>query len=140
MAIDSPLTQATWKAHLVAAGSTATKAPAFQKVVEQVIASGVSAGEVKKFLAERNDVFGDDAVQIAKRAGEALLDQTSPKRQTNAPATGVKAHAVRFAGLPWFQRVTLPQPPVLLIGKGDSVVVDGERFSQSDVAALLRAA
>jgi hypothetical protein len=161
VAID--LNAQAWKARLMEARSTSTPrsiaGPAFQKVVEQVLASGVKASDVKKFLTERKDVFGDDAVQTAMRAGEALLDQTSPKRSVlkGTPAAGdteagkgVKAHAVRFAalpldglpsdGLPWFQRVALPQPPVLLTSKGDSVVVDGERFSAADVAALLRAA
>ena len=143
-----------WKTRLVDAQTKATArvsardaAPTreLQKVVEQVIASGVSPSEVRRFLVEHDDVFGDDAVQIARRAGEAFLDQTSPRRQApiseSGPASSsVKAHAVRFPAVPWFQRVSLPLPPAVLLGGGDVVVVDGERFSQGDVAALLRSA
>jgi hypothetical protein len=114
--------------------------PELQSVVEQVIASGVSATEVKAFLNEHQDVFGDDA---ARRAGEAKLFQAAPKASDSAVASGVvsvKPHALRCAGLPWFQRVSLPEPPIELQGRGDDVVVDGERFSPSELLALLRAA
>ncbi len=137
MAIDpKTLPSQPWKARLVEA-QTKTSTPALQHVVEQVIASGVSATEVKAFMSERPDVFGADA---GRRAGEAFLDQGNPKLNEQPQAGGVKAHAVRFAALPWFQRVSLPELPILLQGKGDVVVVDGERFSQSDIAALLRSA
>lgn len=140
MAIDAnSLTATPWKAHLTATRESAGK-PAFEQAVKQVIASGVSPTEVKTFLAEHKDVFGDDAQQVARRASEALLNQSGPRLASTPTSTGVKAHTVRFAALPWFQRVTLPQPPILLHGKGDVVVVDGERFSQHDVAALLSAA
>ena len=140
-----------WKSRLINAQAKAKKAssssPTLQKAVEQVIAAGVPATEVKRFLAEHNDVFGDDALQAARRASESMLDSGKQAAVPPEPTTGVKAHAVRFqtttGAVPWFQRASvlaLPQPAIVLHGKGDVVVVDGERFSHSDLAALLRAA
>ena len=128
-----------WKARLLDAQTTASVASA----VEQVIASGVSATEVRTFIAEHKDVFGDDAVHLARRAGEALLDQTSPKLRAKPSAGGVKAHEVRFAALPWFQRASLTQPPLHLTANANAnanIVVDGETFSPRDILTLLRSA
>ncbi len=145
-----------WKARLL--DQTTRASPAFPQVVRQVIqeaiAGGVPASEVKRFVAEHQDVFGDAAheagLQAAKKAAEALLDSTSPRLPASAHGStppGVKAHALRLdpgaaTKTAWFQKATLPSlPPSLLTGtlkgKGDAVVVDGERFTASDVAALL---
>lgn len=138
-----------WKSRLL----ETTKAKAsFEKplaqVVQQVVADGhASLAEVKSFLAEHKDVFGDKGEQAAKKAAEALLDSTSPKMALPSSSTtqGMKAHALRFdpamtksGALPWFATVQLTAPPVTLVGKGEPVVVDGERFTAQDVAALLK--
>lgn len=146
-----------WKARLLDTKTRSTSPAAAQDAVQQVIADVVAGGvplsEVKRFVREHRDVFGDDGLQAAKRAAEALLDQTSPKLSTNSlpsqspVSAGVKAHALRFdptSALPWFQKTNLPTLPLTLVGpltgKGEPVVVDGERFSASDVAALLQLA
>ena len=103
----------------------------------------MSATEVRTFIAEHKDVFGDDAVHLARRAGEALLDQTSPKLRARPSTGGVKAHEVRFAALPWFQRASLTQPPLHLTANANAnanIVVDGETFSPRDILTLLRSA
>lgn len=126
-----------WKSRLI---ETKTKAPtSFEHVVRQVVADGsASLAEVKGFLAQHKDVFGDDGQQAAKKAAETLLDSTSPKMA--APTTtGLKAHNLRGASA-WHGRVQLPSPPVVLIGRGEPVTVDGERFTQHDVAELLKLA
>ncbi len=137
-----------WKNRLLE--TTRTRAPLAQ-AVEAVVANGqASLAEVKSFLAERKDVFGDSGEQAAKKAAEALLDSTSPKMalpnspsSPTGPAQGMKAHAVRFdptSALPWFAKVQLTAPVVTLQGKGDAVVVDGEKFTAHDVAELLKLA
>lgn len=135
-----------WKNRLLE--TTRTRAP-LEQAVAQVVANGqASLAEVKSFLAERKDVFGDGE-QAAKKAAEALLDVTSPKRAlpSSSTAPGLKAHSVRFeptfepgASLPWFAKVQLPAPAITLQGKGEPVVVDGERFTAQDLAALLQLA
>ena len=123
-----------WKSRLI---ETKTKAPtSFEHVVRQVVADGsASLAEVKGFLAQHKDVFGDDG-QAAKKAAETLLDSTSPKLAA-ATTTGLKAHNLRGVQ-PWHGRVQLPSPPVVLVGRGEPVTVDGELFTQSDVAELLK--
>ncbi len=140
-----------WKAKLLETRTASQQASphAFQQVVQQVIAAGVPASEVKRFVAEHQDVFGAGAHDQAKKAAEALFDQTSPRLlPSSQTGAGVKAHALRLdpgSALPWFQKATLPTLPSstllgALKGKGDVVVVDGERFSASDVAALMQLA
>jgi hypothetical protein len=139
-----------WKARLLETTTKATAAPALERAVQQVVADGqASLAEVKSFLAERKDVFGDHGEQAAKKAAEALLDSTSPKLaqlmtpSSSGPAAGHKAHNVRLdptGALPWYAKAQLSPPPLTLIGKGEPVVVDGERFTAADVAALLQLA
>ena len=143
-----------WQARLLETRLAAAKAPAatlqsaLHKVVQQVVADGsASLAEVSGFLAQHKDVFGDSGEQAAKKAAGNLLDSSAPKRvvgstsTASTASTGVKAHALRVnGGGSWHAQVQLPTPPAVLVGRGEPVVVDGERFTQADIAELVKLA
>jgi hypothetical protein len=135
-----------WKTRLMETRRTGSP-QAWQQVLQSTLATGAaSPAEVKTFLHQHKDLFGDDAHVVAQKAAEALLDSSSSKLPASAlagAAGSVKAHQVRFtappASLAWHQRAELPAPMAsrLPAGTGADVVVDGERFSAADVATLL---
>lgn len=137
-----------WQARLLETRLAAAKSPtatlqsALQKVVQQVVADGsASLAEVSGFLAQHKDVFGDSGEQAAKKAAENLLDSSAPRMVVGSKSSGVKAHALRATGgVAWHASVQLPTPPVVLLGRGEPVVVDGERFTQADIAELVKLA
>lgn len=134
-----------WKTRLMETRRTGSP-QAWQQVLQSTLATGAaSPAELKSFLHQHRDLFGDDAHAVAQKAAEALLDSSSSKLPASALAGAlgsVKAHQVRFAtpaSLPWHQRAELPAIPAarLPASTGADVVVDGERFTAADVAALL---
>lgn len=138
-----------WKSNLL----TVARAPRAElaRAVEQAIASGASLDDVTQFAVSQpalspvvalvKDGFFNDRGQ---KAVLSVVGGDVDRKRAALTSTGLKAHAVRFdpaSALPWFNKAGLPPTPTsTLQGSGSAVVVDGERFTASDVAALLRLA
>jgi hypothetical protein len=123
---------------------------AVRHAVQGALAAGADPSEVQRFVAEHKvadavaDIFGDDGA--ARRAAGQLLDQTQPRMlaptsQSGRPASAQRPHQLRLdphGALPWHQRASLPSLPVTFAtGAAVDVVVQGQRFTPADVAALL---
>lgn len=153
-----------WKNRLIQASSqtsslagrpnVGTNQTAVTSAVQQALKDGVSAEEVKAFVANTPALQGpalqrvwDDAFALIPSRREQTLIGAEPVSSTTMKSqAGIRAHDLRarVAGdraLPWHQRSNLPAiPPSTLVGGGKSVTVDGATFTPEDVAALLRAA
>ena len=142
-----------WKSHLLSAARTPAPRAVLAQAVEQAFDAGASVDEVKQFAASQPalssvvalfaDGFFDH--RLEKAAITAVGGETE-RRRAALTSPGLKAHAVRAdpaGALPWFQKANLPPTPTTTLTRQGSVtpiVVDGERFSADDVAALLRLA
>lgn len=162
MSIDKKLDKKLdWRGGLLEAARRASPS-SVQQAIATTISAGVDAAAVKDFVVEHRAVFGDvagvfDAVDAARRSTSRLLDQTQPRlpqpssssSPTSSPSgRAQRPHAVRLdpsSSLPWYQRAALPPlPPTFgtgaaarLEGNVVDVVVQGERFTAKDVAAML---
>jgi hypothetical protein len=138
-----------WKSRMLEATASLKSRDAAQRVVEAAVHSGARLDDVQRFAAQQpalqaiSELFADgfgDASAVSRKTNDTLGgDVRSARPNTSA---GLRLHTLRAspdAALPWFSRVTaaLAAP---LTGTGADVVVDGERFSPADIAALLRAA
>lgn len=141
-----------WKSRMLE--STSTLAPGNRacalRVVEAALRNGAGIEDVKQFAAQQPalsavvalfaDGFGDVG-GLSRKTPDALGgDVRGPRVVGGGGGGGFRVHAVRVdpgASLPWFHKVaaTLPAP---LSSTGIDVVIDGERFTANDVAALLR--
>jgi hypothetical protein len=144
-----------WRGGLLEAARRASPS-SVQHAIETTLQAGVDAAAVKDFVTHHRAIFGDvagvfDDVDTARRATNRLLDQTQPRLPappsslTSTSGRAQRPHALRLdpsSSLPWHQRASLPPlPPAFptgaATGAAADVVVQGERFSPRDVAAML---
>lgn len=140
-----------WKSNLLSAARTPAPRAILAQAVERAFDAGASVEEVRRF-AQSNETLAPIVALFAdgffdhggQKSAHAVVGGDSERKKAPLISPGLKLHAVRAdprASLPWFSRATLPPtPPLMLQGTGQTVVIDGERFSPGDVAALLRLA
>ncbi len=144
-----------WKSRMLEATASAGSRPSaqlVQHVVEAALHSGARLDDVQQFAAQQPalaavsalfaDGFGDVGGLSRKTPATLGGDVRSPRSSSFGAGAGFRLHAVRVdprAALPWFHKVAAPLPAPLM-GEGRDIVIDGERFTAHDVAALLRAA
>lgn len=141
-----------WKSRMLEATSTlavGNRASA-QRVVEAALHSGAGLDDVQQFAAQQpalsavSALFADgfgDVGGLSRKTPDALGGDIRGPRAV-VGGNSFRVHALRVdpeATLPWFHKVSAPLPAPLT-GTGHDVLVDGERFTATDVAALLRAA
>jgi hypothetical protein len=140
-----------WKSNLLSVARSPAPRAILAQAVEQAFDAGASVDEVRRFaqstagLAPIVALFADGFFDHREqKLAHAVVGGDSDRRKAPLTSPGMKVHAMRAdptASLPWFSRANLPPPPPsTLEGTGQDVVVDGERFSPADVAALLRLA
>ena len=141
-----------WKSRMLeaSAGQGLKSHAAARSVVETALHNGAGIDDVQKFAAQQPALsavvalFADgfDLAAVSKKmTHDALGGDVRTTRVSSGG--GFRLHAVRVdpqAALPWFHKVQGPALPAALVGTGADVVVDGERFSATDVASMLRAA